>query len=188
MSLDPLQKLWQSQQLNIPVDEIMKQAKKRQRRMLWLMLSDIIASLFVAVWALIFVHSDDNPIALPVAIFLMVIVILYLVISIWKRATTWGVDVLDVKNTLRLNIRRCHAGVQLGHISTITCFVLFIGAVFLVTLGPEAPLKSKAFALAWTGGWALIVAGWTNWYKKRQEKKIAHYESMLKQLDNESEE
>mgnify|MGYP001117890621 CR=1 FL=1 len=183
MSLDPLQKLWQSQQLNIPVEKILAEAKKRQRRMFWLMFSDIAAGTFLLVWLLFYVQKNpDKPGTLPTAIFLVLVAVLFTIYSVWKRATTWGMDSLDVKNTLRLSIRRCEAGIQMGIVTSIVCQILFLGCVGLVLFGPANFLSSNTFALSWLGAWAVGSVIWTIWYKKRQTKKIEHYQSLLAQL------
>ena len=183
MNTDPLQKLWQSNQLNIPVDKILQQAKARQKRMFWLLLTDIVTGVGLIIWALFYVHNNEKTFALPLAIFIVVTVLFYLGISIWKRATTWGLDTLDVKNTLRLNIRRCQAGVQLGYLSTLVCGLFFFGVLLLFQFGPELPFTSKLFAISWTGGWTLIIGIWTLWYKQRQAKKVRHYQALLQQLE-----
>jgi len=186
MSLDPLQKLWQSKQLNIPVEKILEEAKKRQRRMFWLMFSDIAAGTFLLVWLLFYVQDNsDKPGTMPTAIFLVLVAVLFTIYSVWKRATTWGMDSLDVKNTLRLNIRRCEAGVQMGIVTSIVCLILFLGCIILVLFGPENFLSSNTFALSWLGAWAVGSIVWTIWYKKRQTKKIEHYQDLLKQLSQE---
>jgi len=186
MSQDPLQKLWQSQQLEISTDEIMKQAKKRQKRMFWLMFSDIVMWFALVIWASWIIHQNKHPESFAVGLFMILAVSIFVGYVLWLRTMTWGMDSLDVRNTLKLSIRRCQAGIQMGYVSVVFCLLVAVGLFVIMVYYPER-FGNKSFGIAWTLGWSAVVLVGALWYRNRQNKKIAHFQSLLEQLENSQE-
>lgn len=185
MSDDPLQKLWQSKQLDMAGDEIITQARKRQKRMFWLMAADILMWFALVIWACWMIHQNKYPESFAVGTFMIIAVSLFVGYVFWVRTITWGMDSLDVRNALKLSIRRCEAGIQMGVVSVVFCLLVCIALFVIMQFYPER-FGDKTFGIAWTLGWSVIVLVGALWYRKRQRKKIAHYQSLLNQLQQDN--
>jgi hypothetical protein len=185
MNKDPLQQLWQSQHLELPIEAIMQQAKARQRRMFWFMVSDVIMTFGLIVWALFHVQKNSEPQAMHLALFIVSTVFIYGGYSLWVRASTWGLDSLDAKNTVILTIKRCESAIQMCYISVIFCFIVAIGMVFFALTNPVATQQTITFAVIWSVLWTVICTIGAIWYRKRQLNKTTHFSDILKQLEQE---
>lgn len=185
MSLDPLQKIWQSRQLDIPVEQIMKQAKSRQRRMFWLMALDILSWLAIVIFAAWHIHLNEKSHSFTVGLFAIITVSIMVGYALWLRTSTWGMDTLDITSTLKLSIARCEAGVQMGLVSTVFCFVVAVGILIISLIYPENFKEKMVFAYTWSFGWCIAIYAGHRWYSKLQKKKIAHFRSLLEQLQKE---
>ena len=187
MSQDPLQKLWQSQQLDIPVEQIMKQAKAKQRRMFWFMTSDILAWLIVVVASAWNIYRKGTPEGFALGLFTIIFVSLIVGYVLWLRTSTWGIDALDVRNTLKLSIRRCEAGIQLGWVSNASCIIVVLALLLFNYFFPEYLADRLTFAFGWAFGWCVLFFIGYHWYSKRQRQKMHHYQALLKQLEQNEE-
>ena len=183
MSLDPLQKLWQSRQLDIPVDQILKQAKAKQQRMFWFMASDLLAWLMVVVGACWQIHTKGNIESFVLGLFFIIFVSVMVGYVLWIRTSTWGIDSLDVRNTLTLSIRRAEAGLQMGRFSSISSIAMVFSLGLFDFFFPETFAAERLFVYGWTLGWAALFLVGCHWYGKRQRQKISHYQTLLSQLD-----
>ncbi len=182
---DPLQKLWQSKQLDTAADDIIQQAKKRQQRMFWLMAADILMWFALVVWACWMIHQNKYPESFAVGVFVIISISIFVGYVLWIRTITWGMDSLDVRSAIKLSIRRCEAGIQMGYVSVVFCLFVSAGLFVIMHLYPER-FGDKVFGIAWTLGWSIIVLGGALWYRNRQLKKIAHFQSLLSQLQQDS--
>ena len=182
MSQDPLQKLWQSEQLNLPVEAIMRQAKAKQRRMFWFMATDVLFWLGVVVLASWHMYQNSMPGVFGLGLFSIIVTSVMVGYLLWLRTSTWGIDSLDVRNTLKLSIRRCEAGIQLGWVSILCCFIVAIAVIIFSHIYPEHYKQRWLFIYTWSIGWCIACYLGYWWYGKKQRKKIAHYRSLLNQL------
>jgi small-conductance mechanosensitive channel len=185
MNKDPLQQIWQSHQLELPVEEIMQQAKTRQRRMFLFMVSDVVMTFGLIIWALFHVQQNPEPKAMHLALFIVSSVFIYGGYSLWVRASTWGLDSLDAKNTLILTIKRSESAIQMCYISVIFCIVVAAGMVFFAVTSQDATQQSITFAIIWSILWTMVCIIGSIWYRKRQLKKVALYSGILEQLYSE---
>lgn len=186
MSLDPLQKLWQSRQLDIPVKEIMREAKAKQKRMLWFMTTDLMVWLAIVVFSAWHIHTKNTTEGFAIGLFTIVLTSLLVGYVLWLRTATWGMESLDIRNTLKLSIRRCEAGIQMGRVSTMCCIVIVLAFFVFNAIYPEYFKDKLMFTYSWLMGWTLAFFLGYHWYGKRQKQKMAHFRSLLSQLDEDN--
>ncbi len=183
MSQDPLQKLWQSNQLHLPIDEIMRQAKAKQHRMFWFMAIDVLVWLSVVIFASWHIHQNSMPGIFAIGVFSIITTSVLVGYLLWLRTSTWGIDSLDARNTLKLSIRRCEAGIQLGRVSVIYCIFIAFAVITFRNVYPEQFEQRSMFVYGWSIGWCIAYYIGYCWYGKKQRQQITRYQYLLTQLD-----
>ncbi len=185
MNFDPLKSLWQAQPASMEVGELIKQAKRRQKRMLLLMVFDFVVWLGGVVWACFMIRANQRPDSLAIGIFLIIAISLATAYMLWLRTTTWGAGELDGKSLLKLSIHRCEAGIQLVYVTYIFTFITFIGFIVLEMYFPSSTAKFSR-VIIWYSGYSLGTLVLGQWYRNRQLKKKQHLQDLLAELEQDS--
>lgn len=180
MSLEPLKSLWQGQQTKMSALDLIKHAKFQQRRMLGLMILDIVVWISAIVWACLIIQANDKPESFFLGLFIILFVSLGTAYMLWLRTITWGAGELDSKSIIKLSIHRCEAAIQLVSVTYIFSLITF-SVLIALELVFNIPTEKLIKIVLWLTFYSALTVVAGEWYRRRQKDKKQYFEQLLAQ-------
>ncbi len=179
-----IQQLWQTQQVNASVEELIAQAKRRQTRMALLMLLDIAIWAGSVVFGALFIRENAAPTSFAIGLFIIFSVSIATAYMAWVRANTWGADSLSPRGLITLMIRRAKAGKQVVTACYVTYLIMVMGILLIeaIIYGSMPIFSLLRISFIASFGVVIVVVG--EWYRAKQKKVIANLTSRLAQLED----
>ncbi|TKB46661.1 hypothetical protein [Thalassotalea mangrovi] len=182
--MDSLKNIWQSHTASLDASGLLKQAKKQQRRMLFLMLVDLLIWFALVIWGCLIIDQKSRPDSFAAGVLIIMAANIATAYMLWLRTSTWGSGELDAANLLRLLNHRSKGAIQAVNV-TYGFMVLMPLALMLIKWWYPTPGVNYWPVFIGYSIYCLLAVGIGQWYKKRQQLKQRRYQHLLQELEAE---
>lgn len=179
--MDPKQ-IWQSQQSDSAIDDLLKQAKRRQAWMATLMILDVLAWVGAVIMGAIIIKNNAQPSSFATGLFLIFYTSIAVAYMGYIRMSTWGAASLSPKALVQLSIKRAQVGAKLVNI-TYPSFVAATTSIFLIQAIGNNAFVITTLLIQFLIAFLVIMVACGEWYRRKQNKLAKTLTARLAEFD-----